>query len=356
MAEVTNLTASSVILVVDDTKHNLTLMRDLLGPYYTVKLAASGAEGLDIAKTTPPDLILLDIMMPGMDGYEVCRQLKAMPECKDIPVIFLTAATGMQNEEIGLALGAVDYLTKPISRSIVLARVRSQLALKATHDALRAQIELSEQSNLRVQNLLYNIFPIEIADELSSSGQVLPVRHESASILFTDFSGFTHIAATMPASYMVSELNEIFAAFDDICDELGVEKIKTIGDAYMAAAGLPRPCADHASRCVRAGLRMHQFLNERNVDAPFKWPLRVGIHTGPVISGVVGKRKFAFDVWGDTVNVACRMEMSGQIGKVNISAYTYDQVRDDFDCEYRGKVNAKGKGLLDMYFVKSASN
>ncbi|RUT67575.1 adenylate/guanylate cyclase domain-containing protein, partial [Flavobacterium cupreum] len=105
---------------------------------------------------------------------------------------------------------------KPISRSIVLARVRSQLALKATHDALRAQIELSEQSNLRVQNLLYNIFPIEIADELSSSGQVLPVRHESASILFTDFSGFTHIAATMPASYMVSELNEIFAAFDDI--------------------------------------------------------------------------------------------------------------------------------------------
>ena len=107
---------------------------------------------------------------------------------------------------------------------------------------------------------------------------------------------------------------------------------------------------------MRAGLRMHQFLNERNLDAPFKWPLRVGIHTGPVISGVVGKRKFAFDVWGDTVNVACRMEMSGQVGKVNISAYTYDQVRDDFDCEYRGKVNAKGKGLLDMYFVNSAAN
>ena len=155
----------------------------------------------------------------------------------------------------------------------------------------------------------------------------------------------------MPADRMVAELNEIFGAFDDICDELGVEKIKTIGDAYMAAAGLPKPCADHAQRCVRAGLRMLDYLEQRNRTSAFKWSLRVGVHSGPVVTGVVGKRKYAFDVWGDTVNVASRMESAGEAGRVNVSAYTYDLIRTEFECEYRGKVDAKGKGQIDMYFV-----
>ena len=153
---------------------------------------------------------------------------------------------------------------------------------------------------------------------------------------------------------MVAELNDIFAAFDDITYACGVEKIKTIGDAYMAAAGVPTPCADHAQRCVTAGLRMVDYLNARNQSAAFKWSLRVGIHTGPVVAGVVGTRKYAFDIWGDTVNIASRMESAGEVGRVNISAYTYDLVRPYFLCEYRGKVNAKGKGAIDMYFVNSA--
>lgn len=203
----------------------------------------------------------------------------------------------------------------------------------------------------RSERLLLNILPAALAKELAETGVARSARHDSVTILFTDFSGFTQVASAMPADRMVAELNEIFCAFDDICDELGVEKIKTIGDAYMAAAGLPKPCTDHAERCVRGGLRMLDYLEQRNRTAAFKWSLRVGIHSGPVVTGVVGKRKYAFDVWGDTVNIASRMESAGEAGRVNVSAYTYDLIRAEFDCEYRGKVDAKGKGQIDMYFV-----
>lgn len=209
-----------------------------------------------------------------------------------------------------------------------------------------------QREQVRTKELLHNILPNEIADELSATGSARPARHESVSILFTDFSGFTQAVSAMPADRMVGELNEIFAAFDTITDECGVEKIKTIGDAYMAAAGLPKACSDHAQRCVRAALRMIEYLENRNRTSAFKWSLRLGIHSGPVVAGVVGNRKYAYDIWGDTVNIASRMESSGQIGLVNISAYTYDLIRAEFDCEYRGKVDAKGKGQIDMYFVK----
>jgi class 3 adenylate cyclase len=221
------------------------------------------------------------------------------------------------------------------------------LALRRAFLALREVAVEHERS----ERLLLNILPVELAQELSATGFARSARHESVSMLFTDFSGFTQTASAMPAGRMVAELNDIFSAFDDICDELGVEKIKTIGDAYMAAAGLPKPCPDHAQRCVRCGLRMLEYVEQRNRSATFKWSLRVGIHSGPVVAGVVGKRKYAFDVWGDTVNIASRMESVSEAGRVNLSAYTYDLIREEFDCEYRGKVDAKGKGQMDMYFV-----
>jgi class 3 adenylate cyclase len=210
----------------------------------------------------------------------------------------------------------------------------------------------SEQT--RVKELLHNILPAGLADELSANGKARSARHESVTVMFTDFVQFTQTASTLPADRLVAELNELFGAFDDICDELHVEKIKTIGDSYMAAAGLPEPCEDHAQRCVHAGLRMVEYLDQRNLNAAFKWALRVGIHSGPVVAGVVGKRKYAFDIWGDAVNLASRIESAGQVGRVNVSAYTYDLIQNDFECEYRGKVNAKGKGEIDMYFVIAA--
>ena len=196
-----------------------------------------------------------------------------------------------------------------------------------------------------------NILPRAIIDELKATGESEPRRHEDASILFTDFSGFTQAVSTIPAKRLVKELDEIFRGFDDIIAANGLEKIKTIGDAYMAAAGLPLPADDHAVRCVRAGLALTQFIETRNQTAAMKWGLRVGVHSGAVVAGIVGKNKYAYDVWGDTVNIASRLESAGEVNKVNISAYTFELVQAFFECEYRGKLAAKGKGEIDMYFV-----
>ena len=256
-----------------------------------------------------------------------------------------------------------------------LRHVRKELAKKQIEDALlqnrheREKRELAEEHNRGLEAkvaertaelvasqrqsdlLLANILPRAIIDELKERGTSEPRRHEDISILFTDFSGFTQAVATIPAKRLVQELDEIFRGFDDIVTANGLEKIKTIGDAYMVASGLPVASADHATRCVRAGLAMTQFIEERNQTAAMKWGLRVGVHSGAVVAGIVGKNKYAYDVWGDTVNIASRRESAGEVNKVNVSAYTYELVRDRFDCEYRGKLAAKGKGEIDMYFV-----
>ena len=231
----------------------------------------------------------------------------------------------------------------------VLRRSERELGAKV----ITRTLELQKEQN-RTQELLYNILPIDIAVELAETGSSQPARHASVTIMFTNLMDFTRSTTDMPAHRMVAELNEIFAAFDDIADVCGVEKIKTIGDIYMAAAGLPKPCADHAQRCIYAGLMMIDYVERRNNKSDIKWPLRVGIHSGPVVSGVVGKRKFAFDIWGDTVNVTSRIENAGEVGRVNVSAYTCHLIQNEFECEYRGKLEVKGKGEIDMYFVKEA--
>jgi adenylate cyclase len=211
----------------------------------------------------------------------------------------------------------------------------------------------------RSDELLLNILPHEVAEELKDKGHADAKLIDHATVLFTDFKGFTQLSETLSPSELVADLNECFSAFDRICGKYGIEKIKTIGDAYMAAGGLPTPNRTHPRDVVMAALEMAAFISEgkarKMAVGKTYFDIRIGIHTGPVVAGIVGIKKFQYDIWGDTVNTASRMESSGEVGKVNISEATYELVKDDFHCEFRGEIEAKGKGKMGMYFVSLRS-
>jgi class 3 adenylate cyclase len=206
--------------------------------------------------------------------------------------------------------------------------------------------------------LLLSILPAETAQELKEKGTATPKRYDLATVLFSDFKGFTNIAEGMSPEDLVKELDKCFLAFDEIAEKYGLERIKTIGDAYMCAGGLPTANKTNPVDAVKAGIDMQNFMahlkKQREAEGKPYFECRLGIHSGKVVAGVVGKKKFAYDIWGDTVNIASRMESSGEVGRINLSADTYNLVKDHFKCEYRGKVNAKGKGDVDMYFVNEA--
>ncbi|MEW6208571.1 MAG: adenylate/guanylate cyclase domain-containing protein [Acidobacteriota bacterium] len=203
--------------------------------------------------------------------------------------------------------------------------------------------------------LLLNVLPESIAEELKREDRVEPLHYPDASVLFTDFVGFTRIAEGLTPQSLIAELDECFRRFDRIAKRHHLEKIKTIGDAYMAAGGLPAVNRTHAVDSVLAALEiarcMEKMAEEKAAKNRSYWQVRIGIHTGPLVAGVIGQEKFAYDVWGDTVNTASRMESSGTAGRVNISSETYNRVKEFFECEHRGKIAAKNKGEIDMYFV-----
>ncbi len=221
---------------------------------------------------------------------------------------------------------------------------------------IEKQREELKSDKEKIDKLLLNILPEPVARELKDQGYVKPVFYHAVTIVFTDFIGFTKIAETLTPDQLVKELDEAFSSFDRIMDKYGLEKLKTIGDSYMYAGGVPVVNNTHEIDAVLGALEIQSFIEKINaekkcVDRPV-FEIRIGINTGPLMAGVVGEKKFVYDVWGDSVNLASRMESSGEGGQVNISESTYQRIKDFFETEHRGQVIAKNKGMVDMYFVK----
>ena len=231
---------------------------------------------------------------------------------------------------------------------------RFRVNKKAKNSLQEINRQIDEAKN-RSDELLLNILPEQIANELKENGKASAKKYENVTVLFTDFKDFTKVSEKLTPEQLVRELDYCFRGFDFIISQYGVEKIKTIGDAYMCASGLTNKRTMPVN-IIKAGLEMQEFLEDYKKERMVKglpfFEARIGIHTGPVVAGVVGVKKFAYDIWGDTVNIAARMEANAGVGKVNISEETYRQVKYNFDCEHRGKIEAKNKGYIDMYHVK----
>jgi adenylate cyclase len=361
------------ILIVDDTLNNLTLLERILSKKgYEVRLASSGQRGLEAVELTQPDLILLDIMMPGIDGYEVCSRLKASDRTRGIPIIFLSALVEVSHKVKAFNAGGVDYIIKPFEAVEVLARVENQLRLRElelqlTHknQMLQREIAFREEAEIEtrlllettkfqkeeIEELLLNILPKPIADRLQEGQSIIADSFSDVSVLFADLVGFTIFASQKSAAETVKVLNQIFSHFDRLSLEHGLEKIKTIGDAYMVVGGLPEPQENHAEAIAQMALDMQAALASFNLKHNQTFSLRIGINIGGVVAGVIGLTKFSYDLWGDTVNVAHRMESNGIPGQIQVTAAVYERLKDKFSFKMRGAVEIKGKGEMMAYLL-----
>ncbi|GAB4180699.1 MAG: hypothetical protein Fur006_15190 [Coleofasciculaceae cyanobacterium] len=481
-----------VILVVDDNPDNLDLLFFFLSDAnFKVEVATNGKNALQMIDKSQPDLILLDVMMPGIDGFEICRRLKANESSKDIPVIFMTALSETEDKVKGFSVGAVDYITKPVQEEVLKARITTHLTIRNLNRSLieqnqRLQEEIRQrqkkeeelrlsnqaiaastdgiviadarkpdmpityvnpaferltgysaqevigrncrflqgndtdqpaldelrealregkgckvvlanyrkdgtgfwnelsispiydtdgnlthfvgiQSNItdrklaqealrfqqeQTEKLLLNILPEPIAEQLKQEPNTIADSFEEVSVLFADLVGFTEFSSRRSAHELVEFLNEIFSEFDQLVEKHGLEKIKTIGDAYMVVAGLPMPRSDHADAIAQMALDMQQALDKVNAKTGESFSMRIGINSGSVVAGVIGLKKFSYDLWGDTVNTASRMESLGIPGTIQVTAQTYEQLQDKFLFEERGVISVKGKGEMTTYLLK----
>lgn len=360
------------VLYVDDEAHNLTAFTAAFRRDYNIYTAISGVDGMEIFANNDIHVIVTDQRMPNMTGVQF---LQRVPDEPDNIRIILTGFSDIESIVDAINTGKVyRYITKPWDKNelkITIDNALETVMLRRNNKTLIEELKLNneqleEKVSLRTQEienekaksdeLLLNILPNEIAEELKLHGKSLARRYEQVSVLFADIKGFTSIAEILPPEALVSELDRIFQVFDDIVEKHDLEKIKTIGDAYMCACGLPVLDNEHAIKAISAGIEMQKYMNSYRLNNEKKgypvFEIRIGIHTGPVVAGVVGFKKFSYDIWGDTVNTAARIQEAGEPGKINISEQTYNFVSDNYKCEYRGKIEAKNKGEINMYFVE----
>ena len=335
----------NIIVVEDENIISIDLRRTLNKLGYNVSLIVnSGEELLEKIEKVDVDLILMDILLAGeMSGIDAAAIIK---EKYNIPVVYLTALTDEEILQKAMVTEPFGYLLKPFEERSLNSTLEMAFYKHNVDTKVRQKTKELEEEKIKTDELLHNILPAQIIDEWKLKGAIYPRNYSMVSILFTDFYDFAKQTVELTPEEILNELNEIFYEFDDIIVKYDLEKLKTIGDSYMIGGGIPNELPDHAVRIVNTAIEMKNFINKRNKSSRHKWKLRAGINSGPVIAGVVGSNKFTYDVWGDTVNIASRMSSCCVPNEINISGPTFELIKDYVEGEYRGKLNAKGKGEI----------
>ena len=342
----------SRILVVDDNASNRDLLsRRLQRHRHTVLQAEDGATALALVEKEALDLILLDLMMPGINGYDVLKLLKRDPRFRDIPVIMISALSELDSIVRCIEAGADDYLAKPFDPTLLRARVGSSLEKKHMRDREREMVKALRIEKERSEQLLLNILPQAIVARLNRDETLIADHLSDVTILFADLIGFTALSSQLSARDVVRLLNRLFSEFDRLALSFGVEKIKTVGDSYMLAGGVPEPRRDNAHAVADSALAMLETVKRMNYDLPTPLQMRFGMHSGDVVAGIIGTHKFVYDIWGDAVNIASRMESHGVPNRIQISAATRLHIHEHFQLEPHGRVDIKGKGPMETFIL-----
>ncbi len=350
----------AAILLVEDNAQLRNVIVQILGTlgYANVTEAADGQVALDLLARRDFDLIVLDIEMPRVNGFEVLAALKRDPARRHLPVIVASGLDRLDAVVRCIELGAEDFLPKPVNSVLLGARVGASLERKRLRDLERLRLlELQQEKQLlqaeqeKSERLLLNILPGAIAERLKRGEHTIAERHAEVTVLFADLVDFSTLANHTDAQELVALLNDLFSRFDRLADRHGLEKIKTIGDCYLVVGGLPEPSARHASAVALMALDMLTALADLNRQRGLQLHLRIGMHSGPVVAGVIGSRKFTYDLWGVAVNLAQRVQASGIPDRVNVTANTYELLKMDFQLTERGTVECKGQGLVRTYLL-----
>jgi adenylate cyclase len=351
------------VLIADDKQANVRLLEGMLrgAGYACVTSTMNPAEVCGLHRKNHYDLILLDVQMPGMDGFQVMEGLRAIEPDGYLPVLVLTAHP--DHKLRALKAGAKDFVSTPFDLAEVLLRVYNMLEVRLLHLVTKQLYDHVVAEQKASERLLLNVLPRSIVDQLKwrheviadSFTDVVADSFAEVTVLFADIVEFTKFSESVSAEVLVEVLNDIFTRFDGIADKYGLEKIKTIGDAYMVAAGLPIPVADHAIRVADMALDMLEAIDRFSEHSGHKLRVRIGIDTGAVVAGVIGTRKFLYDLWGDVVNTASRMESHGLPGRIQITDATRRRLAEAFVLEKRGAIEVKGKGEMHTWFLNGRS-
>lgn len=343
---------AKILIAEDDEaiRDILTIMLELQG--HITMQAENGREALDLLSQANFDLVLLDIMMPVMDGYETLQAIKGDRRWRNVPIVVVSSLDDLSSVVRCIELGAEDYIFKPFDKQLLEARVNASLQKKQWHDQEKAYLEQLEQERQKSEMLLLNILPAPISKRLKQGEDIIADSFAQVTVLFADIVDFTELSATWSPVQIVSLLNQIFSCFDDLVDAYHLEKIKTIGDNYMIVGGIPQYREDHAHAVASMALDMMREI--RRIGELYEMPLRMrmGISSGPVVAGIIGKKKFAYDLWGDTVNTASRMEANSLPDRIQVNEATYSLLKSEFLFEQRGLIEIKGKGKIPAYFLK----